>query len=94
MGPQTRKCYNGNGNALVIPLEHKSDYSVMQLAVRLLQRIARSTPEGIFHQSFTVINFKGEKLKYFLKIFFAFVDLKNVFQQKSLRILSGLRVEP
>ena len=53
---------NGNGNTLVILSEDKSDYSVMQLALWLLQRIARSSTGQIFHQSFTVINFKDKKL--------------------------------
>ena len=53
---------NGNGNALVILSEDKSDYSVMQLVVWLLQRIARSSAGQIFHQSFTVINLKDPKL--------------------------------
>ena len=53
---------NGNGNALVILSEDKSPYSVMQFVVWLLQQIARSSAGQIFHQSFTVINFKDKKL--------------------------------
>ena len=43
---------NGNGNVLVILSKDKFDYSVMQLAVWLLQRIARSSTGQIFHQPF------------------------------------------
>ena len=42
-GTQTKKCCNGNGNALVTVWE------VMQLAVWLLQPINRSSAGRIFH---------------------------------------------
>ena len=51
----------------------------MQLAVWLLQQIARSSTGCIFHQPFTVINFKGEKL-YFCNFFFSFMKKKGFFQ--------------
>ena len=63
---------NGNGNALVIPSEDKCDYSVMQLAVWLLQRIARSSTGQIFYQSFTIIKFKDKKLQVFSNFFIHF----------------------